>query len=48
MEDNLINEWASFDNLNKLKKVSYIRCGGNPIMEQAGKAGRNILVARMQ
>ena len=33
IEDNFINDWASFDNLNKFKKVGYIRCGGNPIME---------------
>jgi Ubiquitin-like domain len=48
LEDNLISEWKTFDALNEFKKISVIRCGGNPVIEKAGQAGRNTVIARMQ
>ncbi len=48
IEDNLISNWTSFDALNQFKKISVIRCGGNPILEVAGQMARNTVIARMQ
>jgi Leucine-rich repeat (LRR) protein len=36
MEDNLINSWKTFDELNKFKNITHIRCSGNPILESFG------------
>jgi Leucine-rich repeat (LRR) protein len=33
MEDNLINDWKSFDALNQFKKITHLRCHGNPIYD---------------
>jgi hypothetical protein len=48
LEDNLISEWKSFDALNEFKGITYIRCGGNPIMDRVGPTARNIVIARLQ
>ena len=48
LEDNLISEWTSFDALNEFKGITYIRCGGNPIMDRVGPTARNIVIARLQ
>lgn len=48
IEDNLLTEWGSFDQLNAFKKVSVLRCGGNPVTEQAGATARNTLIAKLQ
>ena len=34
IEDNLINSWKSFDAMNEVKKITHVRCNGNPIYEQ--------------
>jgi len=47
IEDNLITDWKSFDNLNEFKSISALRCGGNPIFEKTGPAGRDQLIARL-
>ena len=36
IEDNLITDWNSFDNINAYKKITHVRCAGNPVVEQAG------------
>jgi Leucine-rich repeat (LRR) protein len=33
IEDNLISKWESIDQLNAFKKISVLRCGGNPVTE---------------
>jgi len=33
MEDNLIHNWRTFDALNEFKKITHLRCSGNPIYE---------------
>lgn len=48
IEDNLLTEWASFDQMNLFKKLSVLRCAGNPLMERAGLAARPTVVARVQ
>ena len=48
IEDNLISEWKSFDQLNMFKNITHIRCGGNPILEKAGIMGRSIVISRVQ
>ena len=34
IEDNLITSWKSFDAMNEVKKITHLRCNGNPIYEQ--------------
>ena len=34
-EDNLINNWKTFDAINEYKAIRTLRCTGNPILEQA-------------
>ena len=29
---NLISVWRTFDELNKFKNITHVRCSGNPIM----------------
>jgi hypothetical protein len=50
MEDNLISNWQSFDELNKFKSITHVRCGGNPILESEGTHGlaRNTVISRLQ
>jgi hypothetical protein len=53
IEDNLINNWKAFDELNKYKSITTMRCGGNPIFEMNEKDknaqnGRQVVIARMQ
>ncbi|CDW74583.1 UNKNOWN [Stylonychia lemnae] len=48
MEDNLINSWRSFDALNEFKRITHLRCSGNPIYEQAGTLSRQQVTARLQ
>lgn len=48
IEDNLIDSWHSFDQLNNFKNITNIRCGGNPLLEKTGLSGRNIVIARLQ
>lgn len=48
LEDNLISDWASFDALNQFKKITHIRCAGNPVLDQAGALARNTVISRMQ
>lgn len=37
IEDNLINNWKSFDAINEIKTIKTMRCGGNPILEKVEK-----------
>lgn len=46
LEDNLISEWKTFDALNEFKGITFIRCGGNPIM--GTQTARNTVIARLQ
>lgn len=48
IEDNLINDWQTFDELNKFKNITHIRCAGNPIIEKTGQPARNTVISRMQ
>lgn len=54
MEDNLINSWKTFDELNKFKNITHLRCSGNPILESQGSLpqqiglARNIVISRLQ
>lgn len=54
MEDNLINSWKTFDELNKFKTITHIRCSGNPILESFGSLqhqiglARNTVISRLQ
>lgn len=40
IEDNLINSWKTFDELNMFKKITHLRCHGNPIYDSAGQLAR--------
>lgn len=48
MEDNLISAWDTFDELNKFKNITHIRCSGNPVIEKYGPTARNTVIARLQ
>ena len=47
IEDNLLDNWASFDALNQFKGITSLRCTGNPVLEKAGIAGRNTVISRL-
>jgi hypothetical protein len=49
LEDNLINDWSAFDELNKFKGIKSIRYQRNPIAEQTGVTmSRTIVIGRMK
>lgn len=48
IEDNLINNWRSFDEVNKFKCITHFRCHGNPVYEEAGQLARQTTTARIQ
>ena len=33
IEDNLISDWKTFDQLNMFKNITHIRAGGNPVLD---------------
>jgi hypothetical protein len=33
LDDNLISDWKSFDEINKFTGVTHLRTSGNPILE---------------
>jgi hypothetical protein len=51
-DDNLINDWKTFDQLNEFESlITDIRCSGNPIMEEIDKEvkrNKQIVVSRIQ
>lgn len=48
IEDNLINSWKSFDEINNFKGITHFRCHGNPVYESAGQLARQTTTARIQ
>lgn len=46
-EDNNINDWKSFDELNLFKRITHMRCHGNPIYDNAHSIARQITTARL-
>ena len=52
-EDNLINNWKTFDELNEFEcRLQQIRCGGNPIVKEDDttltRRSRQTAIARME
>jgi hypothetical protein len=49
MEDCLIDNWRTFDQLNEFPKIKQLRINGNPIMnkELGGDKAREIAIARV-
>jgi hypothetical protein len=45
IEDNLINDFTSFDQLNEFPMIKNVRVNGNPIMKTNDRA-REIVIAR--
>lgn len=48
IEDNLISSWKSFDAMNQFKRITHLRCHGNPIYDTAGVFSRHQTIARLQ
>jgi len=48
MEQNLISSWKSFDELNRFKRITHLRCSGNPVYETAGASARQQATSRLQ
>ena len=43
-----MSSWRTFDELNKFKRITHLRCSGNPVYEAAGAFARQQAIARLQ
>ncbi len=48
IEDNLISSWKTFDAFNQFKRITHLRCHGNPIYDTSGVFARHQTIARLQ